>query len=51
MTSSTSMKVRKATALKAMSHMKTTAPPVEIPIATTGVCTVSHDGVAWFTPP
>ena len=40
-TSSTSMKVRKATALKAISHMKTTAPPVDIPIATTGVCVVS----------
>ena len=40
-TSSTSMKVRNATALNAISHMKTTAPAVETPIATTGVCRVS----------
>src|SRR5260370_26039041 len=40
-TSSTSMKVRNVTALKAISHMKTTAPAVDTPMATTGVCTVS----------
>ena len=35
------MKVRKATALNAISHMNTTAPTVEMPMATTGVCVVS----------
>ena len=35
------MNVRKATALNAISHMNTTAPAVEMPIATTGVCRVS----------
>src|SRR5215469_11392378 len=40
-TRSTSMKVRKATASNAISHMNTMAPAVETPIATTGVCRVS----------
>ena len=40
-TSSTSMKVRNTTALKAISHMKKTAPAVDSPIATTGVCVLS----------
>src|SRR5215471_20245213 len=40
-TSSTSMKVRNATALNAISHMNTTAPTVETAIATIGVCRVS----------
>src|SRR5215813_8784090 len=40
-TSSTSMKVRNTTALNAISHIKMTAPTVETPIATTGVCSVS----------
>src|ERR1044071_3675468 len=41
MTSRTSMKVRKATALSAISHRTTPAPAVEMLIATTGVCVVS----------